>query len=146
MYLILKENRHHLNLKRSYSETHGPEAYYMLHPDRYTKYLNSPVTNSRRAAHARKLVRNSNGHQKLIPRTYNESKIVRDNVPAQQFKLIEVPLKESHHDVKLTDSAYEAEGDKVVDTLDFCHTHIYTGKQAEEAIKEVKKNHTMHPE
>lgn len=63
---------------------------------------------------------------------------VKDKQPAEQIKLIVVPLKQSHLSINLSDSAFETMGSDVGDTLDTEHQKAYTGKAAIELLHELQ--------
>ncbi|XP_074033446.1 A disintegrin and metalloproteinase with thrombospondin motifs 12 [Leptinotarsa decemlineata] len=83
--------------------------------------------------------------KKDVCKNYNTTKlklqvgsIVKDVVPAQEIKVIKVPLKQSHTSVKLSDNAFETMGDSVADKIDTGHAVIAVGKDAAEILKKVK--------
>lgn len=65
---------------------------------------------------------------------------IQDTIPPEGQEVIEVPIKLSAQDVHLSDEAFEAAGDNVVDTLDFCNSKTFKGKEADEVIAEAKNN------
>lgn len=60
----------------------------------------------------------------------NVGVVVQDRIPAEEIKLIRVPLKKSHTAFNLSDEAYESMGDTIEDVLDTSHAEILTGKVA----------------
>lgn len=81
---------------------------------------------------------NEKGHGNLKVGT-----IVEDRVCPEEVKVIEVPIKQSHSSLNLTDAAFESMGDKVVDSLDTCNEKVITGTEAAQLLKDIQhKNQT----
>lgn len=61
-----------------------------------------------------------------------------DKDPAEEVKLIVVPLKQSHLSLNISDNAFETVGDKVGDTVDTKSEKVFKGKEAIQKIKEIQ--------
>ncbi|KAJ8921346.1 hypothetical protein NQ315_002961 [Exocentrus adspersus] len=64
--------------------------------------------------------------------------IVKDKVPPEEIKVIQVPLRKSHTSFNLTDEAFESMGDTVEDSLDTSHSKIITGAKAANVLKKLQ--------
>lgn len=99
------------------------------------------IIKSRRARNSDKCSGEGKGNANA---TLKVGTIVQDKIPTEEIKLIEVPLKQSHLSLNLTDAAFETMGDKIADTLDICKKKVVTGKQAAEQLKKLQhKNQTV---
>lgn len=64
--------------------------------------------------------------------------IVKDRIPPTEIKVIEVPLKQSHLSLNLSDTAFETMGDQVGDSIDISKAKIATGKDAAKMLKDLQ--------
>lgn len=66
-------------------------------------------------------------------------KIVHDRIPPEEIKVIEVPLKQSHLSLNLSDSVFETMGDQIGDSLDISKAKITTGEAAAKILENMQK-------
>ncbi|XP_008201012.2 A disintegrin and metalloproteinase with thrombospondin motifs 7 isoform X1 [Tribolium castaneum] len=72
------------------------------------------------------------------PVKLNVGQIVKDRIPPTEIKVIEVPLKQSHLSLNLSDTAFETMGDQVGDSIDTSKARIATGKDAVKTLKKLQ--------
>ena len=65
----------------------------------------------------------------------NVGQIVKDRIPPEEIKVIEVPLKQSHLSLNLSDTAFETMGDQAGDSIDTSAAKIATGESAAKILK-----------
>ncbi|XP_068910126.1 A disintegrin and metalloproteinase with thrombospondin motifs 7-like isoform X3 [Tenebrio molitor] len=68
----------------------------------------------------------------------NVGQIVKDVIPPEEIKVIEVPLKQSHLSLNLSDTAFETMGDSAGDRLDTSCAKIATGEAAAKILKNMQ--------
>lgn len=73
--------------------------------------------------------------------------IVKDVIPSQEIKIMEVPLKQSHLSVNLSDISFETMGDEGGDSIDTNKAKIATGENAAMILKMLQhKNNSKQKE
>ncbi|KAF5307128.1 hypothetical protein FQR65_LT07112 [Abscondita terminalis] len=68
--------------------------------------------------------------------------VVGDRLRPEDIELIEIPIKQSHMSINLTDEAFEHVGDQMADTLDIDQETIYLGQEAVSKLKELQHANT----
>ncbi|XP_065156708.1 A disintegrin and metalloproteinase with thrombospondin motifs 12-like isoform X2 [Atheta coriaria] len=72
--------------------------------------------------------------------------IAKDPRDPEQANLIQIPLRQSHNDINLTDEAFEEMGDKLPDTLDEQHAKILKGEEAVNFLTNLEHCNVTHEE